>query len=147
MTERLDSTQIQKPQSADDGTASEMAPKGNINLSHKMMEHALKGVLNNEGMAKYAIPGSLVVGGCLLLYTGYTLGTRKSKIGKKENVEKENGEALGDAQGGALKRVMSERSLASEDSPVGDNYRCALIVRKDCGLVGFSQCGVCDCVT
>ena len=114
-------------------------------------------LLTNDTWTKYIIiPGSLLAGGCLLFCSGYLLGSRKTKrIERSSPFEK--CDAKGEIQiscfpaGKELSRVNSGTSLISSlsfdevserGSPGGnggDSYRCALIVRKDCGLVSISS--------
>ena len=108
------------------------------------MEHALlKTAFMDDRLMKYMIPGTLLAGGCLLLLTGYCLGSRKSKMQIMKHDGKEAQENSMERTESVLSRVMSEPSITSPESvdgsekgsPIGDTYRCALIVRKDCGLV------------
>jgi len=106
------------------------------------MENAMwKAALMDDRLMKYMIPGTLVMGGCLLFMTGYWMGSRKSKMQIMKHVHKEAVGSCMDPPESALSRVTSEPSITSPESvdsekgsPIGDTYRCALIVRKDCGL-------------
>ena len=103
----------------------------------------------NDGLTgKYTLPLALICSGGALLYAGYCLGRRQSKRALAGS-DKDSQDATFDknvleikcmAGNNALSRVNSEMSMTSTDesergSPNGDNYRCALIVRKDLAMV------------
>ncbi len=110
-------------------------------------------LLTNDALTKYIIiPGSLLAGGCLLFCSGYLFGSRKARRYERSSPfekcdAKQEIQISCFAAERELPRVNSGTSLIStlsfdevseRGSPGGnggDIYRCALIVRKDCGLV------------
>lgn len=102
----------------------------------------IRDLLSSNEFSRFALHGSILVGGCLLFYAGYYLGTRsltrRLEVDCKAEILTEGFEGSPEAQ---LRRSSSVSSVGTmnedsekEPSPTSDSYRLALIVRKDCGL-------------
>jgi len=81
----------------------------------------------------------------MVFYTGYLLGSTLTKIKTPKEPDSVPLQMSISTPDSVLSRVFSERSLVNSDyvddldrdSPSGDSYRCALIIRKDIRLVSF----------
>jgi len=81
----------------------------------------------------------------MVFYTGYLLGSTFTKIKMPKEPDSVPLQMSVSTPDSVLSRVFSERSLYNSDyvdyldrdSPSGDSYRCALIIRKDIRLVSF----------
>lgn len=96
-------------------------------------------ILSYEPFASYLIPGTLVLGG-MAFCAGYYFGS-KAKLRPDDAPKKEGYEIHCYPPSREMSRVSSLQSMSSypdsgsDCGTSGDQYRLALIVRKDCGLV------------
>eukprot|EP00210_Caulerpa_lentillifera_P001197 g1153.t1 len=106
----------------------------------------LKDFLSSSDFSRIAFHGSILVGGCLLFFAGYYLGTRtfyrRFEVDCKVVEEQTGGGDVGVGSEASpepkLERSTSVSSIGTttteDPMPLNDAYRLALIVRKDCGL-------------